>query len=67
MRVFFDSSAFIKRYIRESGTEAVITWCNQADEISLSGIALPEMISAFCRLHREKSISAEQYRGLKTK
>ncbi len=66
MHIFFDSSAFIKRYINESGTETVINWCNRATALSLSGIALPEIISAFCRLHREKNISAEQYRKLKT-
>ena len=59
MRVFFDSSAFVKRYVREAGTEAVLEWCDQATEIGLSGIALPEIISAFCRLHRENTISAK--------
>jgi hypothetical protein len=65
MRVFFDSSAFAKRYIRESGTDAVLAWCDQATEIGLSGIALPEIVSAFCRLRREGRVSAEQYRHLK--
>jgi len=66
MRVFFDSSAFVKRYVREAGTEAVLEWCDQATEIGLSGIALPEIISAFCRLHRENTISATQYQQLKS-
>jgi hypothetical protein len=29
MLVFFDTSAFVKRYIRESGTDQVLDW--QAD------------------------------------
>jgi predicted nucleic acid-binding protein len=66
MRVFFDSSAFVKRYVREAGTEAVLEWCDQATEIGLSGIALPEIISAFCRLHRENTISDTQYQQLKS-
>lgn len=45
MRVFFDSSAFIKRYVSESGTDAVLEWCDLATEIILSGIALPEIVS----------------------
>lgn len=65
MRVFFDSSAFVKRYVREGGTDAVLSWCDQASELCLSGIALPEIISAFCRLQREKLISAKQYNQLK--
>ena len=39
MRVFFDSSAFVKRYVSEVGTEAVLGGCDRASEISLSGIA----------------------------
>ena len=56
MRVFFDSSAFIKRYVQEAGTDTVIGWCDRATEIGLSGIALPEIISAFCRLRREGKV-----------
>ena len=66
MRVFFDTSAFVKRYVSEPGTDAVLAWCDQATEIGLSGIVLPEMISAFCRLHREARITDTQYRQLKS-
>ncbi|MFA7405896.1 MAG: type II toxin-antitoxin system VapC family toxin [Pelobacteraceae bacterium] len=65
MRVFFDSSAFVKRYVREAGTDVVLMWCDQATELCLSGIALPEIVSAFCRLQREKQVSPLQYRHLK--
>ena len=66
MRVFFDSSAFVKRYVREEGTDIVLSWCDQATELCLSGIALPEIVSAFCRLLREDRVSPVQYRHLKT-
>nr|AGC71518.1 hypothetical protein [uncultured bacterium A1Q1_fos_550] len=66
MRVFFDSSAFVKRYVNEAGTDAVLHWCDQATEIILSGIALPELISSFCRLQREGRITETQYRQLKS-
>lgn len=66
MRVIFDSSAFVKRYVREEGTDTVLFWCDQATELCLSGIALPEIIAAFCRLQREKLITPLQYRHLKT-
>ncbi len=65
MRVFFDSSAFAKRYVREAGTDIVLSWCDQATELCLSGIALAEVISAFCRLQRENRVSQDQYRHLK--
>ena len=66
MRVFFDSSAFVKRYVQEQGTAAVLDWCERATEICLSGIALPEIVSAFCRLRREGRISEAEYRQLKS-
>ncbi|OGQ87465.1 MAG: twitching motility protein PilT [Deltaproteobacteria bacterium RIFOXYD12_FULL_56_24] len=65
MLVFFDSSAFVKRYVREEGTDLVIFWCEQATELCVSGIALPEIVSAFCRLLRENRITSEQYTHLK--
>jgi uncharacterized protein len=65
MRVFFDTSAFVKRYIAENGTDAVLEWCQRATEIGLSGIAIPELISAFCRLRRENKLSDQQYQQLK--
>lgn len=66
MRVFFDSSAFVKRYVSENGTQAVLEWCERATEIGLSGIALPEIISTFCRLRREGKIDETQYQQLKS-
>jgi len=66
VRVFFDSSAFAKRYVSEPGTDAVLAWCEQATEVGLSGIALPEIISAFCRLRRDRRISGPQYDQLKS-
>lgn len=66
MLVFFDTSAFVKRYTNESGTDKVLEWCDKATEIGLSGIVLPEIISAFCRLRREKRISGVQYQQLKS-
>jgi uncharacterized protein len=65
MLVFFDSSAFAKRYVQESGSDAVGSWCDRATEIGLAAIALPEIVSAFCRLQREGKITAAQYQQLK--
>lgn len=65
MLVFFDSSAFAKRYVQEAGSDDVLSWCERASAIGLSGIALTEIVSAFCRLLREKQISRKQYHSLK--
>jgi len=66
MQILFDSSAFVKRYVMEEGTDTVLSLCDQATELCLSGIALPEIVSAFCRLQREGKINSLQYRHLKT-
>jgi uncharacterized protein len=61
MKVFFDTSAFIKRYIEEPGTQKVIDICRQAESLLLSVICLPEMISTLNRLVREGKISLAEY------
>jgi predicted nucleic acid-binding protein len=66
MRVYFDSSAFAKRYIAETGTPQVLAWCEQASELALSVIAVPELISAFCRLRREGRLTGAQYQSVKS-
>ena len=65
MRVFFDSSAFAKRYVDETGTAEVLAWCDKATELALSVIAVPELVAAFRRLVREKRLTEKQYAQLK--
>jgi predicted nucleic acid-binding protein len=65
MRVFFDASAFAKRYVHEAGTTEVLAWCDRASELVLAVIAVPELISAFRRLLREGRVTDAQYAQLK--
>ena len=65
MRVYFDTSAFAKRYIDETGTADVLAWCGRASELALSVIAVPELISAFRRLQREGRLTDAQYQIIK--
>ena len=62
MKAFFDSSAFAKRYIEESGSAAADEICMAIDHLGLSVICLPEIISALNRRLRENAITREQYR-----
>ena len=66
MRVYFDSSAFAKRYIDEAGTPDVLAWCERASELALTVIAVPELISAFCRLQRDGRLTDAQYQIIKS-
>ena len=63
MKVFFDSSALVHRYVPERGTEAVLELCRQATELGVSVICLPEIISALNRLRREKKLGDAGYHG----
>lgn len=65
MRILLDSSALAKRYVFEPGTEQVLRRCREADEIVLSVLCVPELVSAFNRLRREGALSASRYRRLK--
>jgi predicted nucleic acid-binding protein len=65
MRVFFDTSAFVKRYIEEPGSERVLEICMEAEHLVLSLICLPEMISTLNRLVREGKLSGDQYWQIK--
>ena len=46
MKIFFDSSTLVKRYIQESGTAKINDLFVQTDQVFVSIIALPEVISA---------------------
>jgi len=65
MRAFFDTSALVKNYVRESGSEAVHAQIEQADEVLLSVLAVPEALSTFNRLRRERKLDGDRYAQLK--
>lgn len=65
MKLFFDTSAFAKRYVTENGTSRVLDLCEQADSIGLGVVCLPELISTLCRLVRERKLTPAQYNQLK--
>ena len=61
MRIFFDSSAFAKRYIEESGSEKVENLSAQATMLGVSSICLPEIISGLYRLRRDAILTRSEY------
>jgi predicted nucleic acid-binding protein len=63
MRVFFDTSAFVKRYVEEPGTEKVLDICGQAEQLVLCIICLPEMISTLNRFVREGKLQGAAITG----
>ena len=65
MKVFLDTSAFAKRYVLEEGSDNVVALFQQADNLIVSVICLPELISTFSRLVREKKLAKADYQKLK--
>jgi uncharacterized protein len=61
MLTFFDSSAFAKRFIEETGSDEIEKICFDSESIAVSSICFPEIISALNRRLRESSISKKDY------
>lgn len=60
-RVFFDTSALVKRYIDEPGSDAVASLLEGAENLIVSSLFLPECVSALQRLVRESRLSGGVY------
>ncbi len=65
MRVFFDTSSFVKRFVEEVGSEQAVNITQNASEVGLSIICYPEIISALNRKLRAEFITEETYTELK--
>ncbi len=67
MILYCDTSALIKRYVEEEGTEKVDALWSDACAIATSVVAFAETFSAFRRKLREGLLSDEEYVGLEKK
>jgi len=54
--IYFDSSALVKRYLKEDGTEVVKSIITTDKMIATSKLTYPEMLSAFMRKFRAKEM-----------
>jgi len=61
VKTFFDSSAFAKRYVEEPGSQVVDSLCQEATEVALSVLCVPEIISALNRRVREGLLTDREY------
>ncbi len=65
MRIFLDTSALAKRYVKERGSGTVAKHCTAASEIVVSIICFAELLSAFNRIRRDGALTPAQYTELK--
>lgn len=61
MMLYVDTSALIKRYVDEDGSERVNMLWDEATGIATSVVAFAEMIAALNRKKREGVLSAAEY------
>jgi predicted nucleic acid-binding protein len=54
--IYLDSSALVKRYLKEIGTEVVNSLIFSSEEKATSKLSYPEILSAFARKHRANEI-----------
>ena len=60
--LYLDSSALVKRYFKEKGSNAVITRAAELNqEIFTSVLSFAEVQSAIARKHREKQITSQEF------
>lgn len=62
MRLYLDTSALVKLYVEEDGSDKVREQVRQADVVATSAIAYVEARAALARRHRERSLSPGDYR-----
>jgi len=65
MNYYFDTSALIKNYIDENGSNIVVELINNANEIFVSELYLVESISTLRRILLDKLITEEDYENIK--
>ena len=59
--IYFDSSALVKRYLREEGSDAVKSLITGSKVIATSKLAYPEILSAFMRKYRNGEIPGKTH------
>ena len=63
MMYYFDSSALVKKYVQESGSDAVVDLLQSAVMPVTSKLAYPEILSGLGRKKREKEIGEKEYKS----
>ncbi len=65
MKILVDSSAFAKRYVLDDGSDIVDQLLQNASQLALCVILVPEIISGLNRRLREQILSPHYYRKAK--
>jgi hypothetical protein len=61
--IYYDSSALVKKYAEEAGSDAVLRLIAQGGPVITSKLAYPEIIAGLGRKRREKALSEKDYQA----
>lgn len=61
MIFYLDTSALVKKYVQEAGSERVIEFWKEAEGLAISKVGYAECLAAFHRKKREGEISGRQF------
>lgn len=65
MKLVVDSSAFTKRYVLEDGSKMLDRFLQQASQLALCAVLVPEIISGLNRRLGEQVLTPDDYRKAK--
>jgi len=63
--IFFDSSALVKRYIEEKGSDKVHALLKEGSIVVVSRLAYPEILAAITRRHKAGEIDTRPFERVK--
>lgn len=61
--IYWDSSALIKKYLKEDGSDTVLQWLSIDPVLTTSQLTYAEVHATFARKLRNKDISPKTYEG----
>jgi uncharacterized protein len=66
VNLFADSSALAKRYVADEGSEKFDQLLQDSNNLAVSVLCLPEIISALCRRLRDRHLTKSEYSAAKS-
>jgi len=61
--IYADSSALVKRYVKEAGSVRLAEILSFSDVVATSKLAFPELLSVFARKRRSRELSETSFRA----
>jgi len=61
--IYFESSALVKKYVQEAGSEEVFSRMVKSGPVVTAKLAYPEILSSLARKRREKALTEKDYHG----